>query len=317
MRTLASRLHYREWRALAPGGERSHKPIQSVKHNGEVLLALDTDPISLLQYNGPMGVESPPATRLTSHRKTKILACAVIAEELRSRLPAGIESETLDFGLHRSPERLRAQLQESIDRSSGYENVVLGYGLCGMSVIGLRSHSARLILPRADDCISVFLGSRKAYLKQQNDHPGTLFLSKGWIEGRIDDVSPSITMYQTLLKKYGEERAKRMLAVYEARQPLRHYRRLAFITTSSECNLDHYRNTARRRAADLGLDYDEVPGSTAFIDKIAVGDWDEEFVVVEPGKRLGVEHFWPEDAAQPASPQSFPSTGRLAATSPR
>ena len=224
-------------------------------------------------------------------------------------MPDCIESETLDFGLHRSPERLREQLQQSIDRSSGYENIVLGYGLCGMSVIGLRSDSARLILPKADDCIAVFLGSRKAYLKQQNDHPGTLFLSKGWIEGKIDDVSPSMAVYQTLLKKYGEERAKRMLAVYEARQPLRHYKRLAFITTSSECNLDHYRKTARRRAIDLGLDYDEIEGSTAFMDKIAAGAWDDEFVVVEPGKRLGVEHFWPDAVRTSTSHPVSPSPG--------
>ena len=68
---------------------------------------------------------------------TKLLACAVVVEELRARLPAEIECETLDFGLHRSPELLRAKLQETIDRSVGYESIVLAYGLCGMAVVGL------------------------------------------------------------------------------------------------------------------------------------------------------------------------------------
>jgi hypothetical protein len=234
--------------------------------------------------------------------KTKIVACAVVAEELHSKLPPGVECETLDFGLHRSPELLRGKLQETIDRSSGYDNIILAYGLCGMSVIGLRSDSATLIVPRADDCIAVFLGSRKAYLKQHNEFPGTLFLSKGWIEGRIDDTSPTTEIYRTLFAKYGEERAKRMLSAYIARQPLKHYKRLAFITTCNESNLDHYKEIARQRAADLGLQYEEIQGSTAFMDKIASGLWDEEFIVVSPGRRLGFEDFWPDASKTPPPP---------------
>ncbi|MFC1948773.1 DUF1638 domain-containing protein [Chloroflexota bacterium] len=236
--------------------------------------------------------------------KTRILACAVIAEELRSKLPAKIECETLDFGLHRSPELLRAKLQEIIDESTGYENIVLAYGLCGMAVIGLHSDSATLIVPRADDCIAVFLGSRKAYLKQQRDNPGSLFLSKGWIEGRIDDISPSINIFQTLVEKYGIERAKRIHSVYEAKQPLRNYKRMAFITTSGESNLDEYKKIARKRAANLGLHYEEIPGSTAFMEKITSGLWDGEFVVVPPGRPIGFEDFWPDSPKSP-SPSSF------------
>jgi hypothetical protein len=227
-----------------------------------------------------------------SRPKTKLLACAVVVEELRARLPAEIDCETLDFGLHRSPELLRGKLQETIDRCTGYDNIVLAYGLCGMAVVGLRSDSATLIVPRADDCIAIFLGSRQAYLKEQNDHPGSLFLSKGWIEGRIEDVGPTAQMLETLVAKYGEDRAMRMLSVFQAKQPLRHYRRLAFITTSGESNLDHYKGVARARAANLGLHYAEIQGSTAFMDKIAHGSWDDHFLVVSPGRRVAFDGFW-------------------------
>jgi hypothetical protein len=224
--------------------------------------------------------------------KTKLLACAVVIEELRTKLPSDIECEILDFGLHRSPELLRAKLQETIDRSLGFDNIVLAFGLCGMAVVGLRSATARLIVPRADDCIAIFLGSREAYLKEQDDHPGSLFLSKGWIEGRIDDLSPDVAVLQRLVSKYGEERALRMLKIYQARQPLRHYRRLAFITTSGEDDLDRYRDVARARAANLGLRYDEIQGSTAFMEKIASGSWDDAFVVAPPGSRIAFDDFW-------------------------
>lgn len=236
--------------------------------------------------------------------KTKILACAVVIEELRSRLSDGIDYEILDFGLHRSPEQLRTKLQELIDESSEYENIVLAYGLCGMAISGLYSKTSNLIVPRVDDCIAIFLGSRGAYLKEQHDHPGSLFLSKGWIDGRIDDTSPTVQIFERLSKKYGVERAKRMMQAYEEKQPLRHYKRLAFISTSSETNLDEFKLIARERAESLGLLYDEINGSTAIIEKIARGSWDENFIVKKPGQKITVDDFW-VDADKESPPSSF------------
>ena len=228
--------------------------------------------------------------------KTKILACAVVIEELRSKLSSEVECETLDFGLHRTPEVLKAKLQETIDKSTGFETIVLAYGLCGQAVLGLHSDSASLVIPRADDCIAIFLGSREAYLKQQFENPGSLFLSKGWIEGRIDDsgTPPVMKEYPLMVQRYGEERAKRMQAVYQEKYRLRHYKRMAFITTSSETNLEEYKERARQRAANLNLSYEEIPGSTAFMEKIAKGLWDDEFVVVPPRHPIAFEDFWPD-----------------------
>ncbi|MBI2850857.1 MAG: DUF1638 domain-containing protein [Chloroflexi bacterium] len=237
--------------------------------------------------------------------KIKILACAVVIEELRSKLPAEIECETLDFGLHRIPEKLKASLQEAIDKSSDFDTIVLAYGLCGQAVLGLQSRSATLVVPRADDCIAIFLGSREAYLKEQHENPGSLFLSKGWIEGRIDDSAepPKMPHYKLMVERYGEERAQRMQAVYAGKYRLKHYKRMAFINTSSETNLDEYRETARRRADRLNLRYEEIHGSTAFMEKIAKGLWDDEFVVVPAGRPISFKDFWP-DADKATMPQS-------------
>ena len=237
--------------------------------------------------------------------KTKILACAVVIEELRAKLPPEIECEILDFGLHRTPEALKAKLQETIDLSTGFDTIVLAFGLCGQAVLGLHSESATLVVPRADDCIAIFLGSRAAYLKEQRENPGSLFLSKGWIEGRIDDSAtpPRMKEYDLMVKRYGEERAKRMQDVFREKYRLKHYKRMAFITTSSETNLDEYKKTAQGRAVRLNLRYEEIPGSTAFMEKIANGLWDDEFVVVPAGRPISFYDFWP-DANQAAMPQA-------------
>lgn len=237
--------------------------------------------------------------------KTKILACAVVIEELRSKLPAEIECETLDFGLHRTPEKLKGALQEAIDKSVGYDTIVLAYGLCGQAVLGLQSKTAKLVVPRADDCIAIFMGSREAYLKQQREHPGSYFLSKGWIEGRIDDnaAPPLMPQYQLMVERYGEERAKRMQEVYAGKYRMKHYKRLAFINTTAETNLDEYKETARKRAERMNLPFEEISGSTAYMEKIAKGLWDGEFVVVPPGRPINFHDFWP-DADKAEMPQS-------------
>jgi len=232
-------------------------------------------------------------------QNTRIIACAVIADELKAYLPPGMEIETLDFGLHRTPQKLKPTLQEAIDKANGYDNIVLAYGLCGMSVIGLHAGSARLIIPRVDDCIAMFLGSRSAYLERQMEYPGTLFLSKGWIEGKIDDANSDEFIYRDLLTRYNEEKAKRLLSAYVARRPLKHYKRLAFINTSHESNLGQYKEIARSRAEKLGLVYEEINGSSILMEKIASEHWDDDFIVAAPGHNISFNDFWADAEKTP------------------
>ena len=183
------------------------------------------------------------------------------------------------------------ELQARIDQSTGYENIVLAYGLCGMAVVGLKSDTSTLIVPKVDDCISIFLGSKDAYLQQQFDYPGSYFLSKGWIEGQIDGISPTARELQRLVEKYGVERARRIYSVFEANKPLRHYKRMAFITTSENGDIEKYKKVARERAAEQNLKYEEIDGSTGFLKKIALGDWDDDFLLVPPGHAISFDDF--------------------------
>lgn len=214
-------------------------------------------------------------------RTVRFIACATVVEELRPRLPAGTTCETLDFGLHTRPEKLKAALQAAIDASKGYEVIVLGYGLCSMAVIGLQSETSTLVVPKVDDCISIFLGSRKAYLDQIGQQPGTYYLTKGWIE--VGDTP--FSDFERTVEKYGSERARRIMAAY-----FRHYTRLAFINTG-EHNLDKYRSYTQEIAARFGLNYEEIPGSSALIEKMIDGPWDNEFVVVPPGRAISYFDF--------------------------
>jgi hypothetical protein len=175
-------------------------------------------------------------------------------------------------------------LQEKVNEASQNADVLLlGYGLCSMAVVNLHATTATLVIPRVDDCISIFLGSGSAYKQQARQEPGTYYLTKGWIE--VGD-SP-FEEYKRLVEKYGEEKSKRMIGLM-----LKNYTRLAFINTG-QYEIERYQAYAQRTADQFGLRYEEIAGSSALVKKLVFGPWDEEFVVVPPGQTVRYEDFTP------------------------
>ena len=76
----------------------------------------------------------------------KLLACDVLTREVCycvARSPHVIDPQFTPKGEHNVPERLRDRLQGQIDAladdETRYDAVLLGYGLCGNSVVGLRA----------------------------------------------------------------------------------------------------------------------------------------------------------------------------------
>lgn len=209
--------------------------------------------------------------------RIRIIACATVIEEMLPLLPLGVSYEVLDFGLHIRPEYLRSALQEAIDAASeSAETIILGFGLCSQAVVGLRANGCRLVVPRVDDCIAIFLGSDRAYRQQQRAEPGSYYLTKGWIE--VSDTL--LDEYERAVEQYGQQRADRMMQLM-----LKNYTRLAFIDTGQH-EQERYREYSRRAAEILGLRYEEIPGSDALVIKTLNGPWDDDFVVAHPGETI-------------------------------
>lgn len=220
------------------------------------------------------------------NERTLVMACATVIEEMVPLLPPGMQYQVLDFGLHVQPSMLRSTLQEAIDAvSEDIGTILLGYGLCSQAVIGLRSEKFRLVVPRVDDCIAIFMGTRSAYTEQCRKEPGTYYLTKGWIEVG----STPFTEYDDMVKRMGQEKAARVQKLM-----MKHYTRLALINTG-QYDLDRYRQYARETAERFDLRYEEIQGSNEMVKKLVEGKWDDEFIVIEPGETIGLEHFYHQD----------------------
>jgi hypothetical protein len=195
----------------------------------------------------------------------------------------------LDYGLHTTPRLLKKAVQEYIDQIETPSLVVLGYGLCGNGLADISSGKHTLVIPKADDCIAIFMGSRQHYMSQFNEYPGTYYLTKGWFEVGSDPL----TEYEKLLPKYGAETTDWLME-----QQYQNYRRLLFVAHHQE-DLDAYRPRALEVAAyceRFGMQYEEYLGSEDFLDQIAdvlrtQENWSENFVVIPPGGTLRQDMF--------------------------
>ena len=141
---------------------------------------------------------------------TVLLACRTIEDEvLRVASETGFAGEVrwIESGLHNRPEVLRGRLQEELDRIDGADTVLLAFGYCGNSLVGLTAGGFRLVFPRADDCITLLLGSC-ARRQEVSAEVGTYFLTKGWLEHETNLWAE----HQAAVRKWGAERAERLRA---------------------------------------------------------------------------------------------------------
>jgi hypothetical protein len=229
----------------------------------------------------------PPSEKLP----IVVIACQVFQHLLEERLPSDLVSSVtfLDYGLHSVPRKLTHKVQELIDAIESPSLVVLGYGLCGNGLSGIHAGQHILLIPRADDCIAILLGSYQAYKQEFESAPGTYYLSKGWLESGSNPLSE----YQKYLERYGREQADWIMD-----QQYQNYKRLAFVAHNPQ-DLAHYRPLAEevaRFCQRWGMQYEEILGSEDYINHLiqvatALDQAGEDFIVVPPGGDLSQSQF--------------------------
>ncbi|HUV07276.1 MAG TPA: DUF1638 domain-containing protein, partial [Spirochaetia bacterium] len=119
--------------------------------------------------------------------RLKLIACDVLLRELCyliARSPHTFDIEFTEKNSHNQSDLLRQSIQEKIGgcEDKGYDAILLGYGLCGNSTIGLSSRQTRIVIPRAHDCCTLFLGSRQRFMEHFKDNPSQPFSSPGYME---------------------------------------------------------------------------------------------------------------------------------------
>jgi hypothetical protein len=197
-------------------------------------------------------------------------------------------------GLHNTPRKLRETLQDEIDaiEPNTYDAIILAYGMCGTSTVGLVARHTPLVIPRAHDCITLYLGSREKYEQEFNSHPGTYWYSQDYLERNTsgDDVmlgagdTTGGDTYEDYVERYGKETADYLMETMNAWR--QHYTRAVFIDTGSKGS-EAYEQQTIAKAEERGWLFERKEGNARLVQMLVNGDWAEhEFLVVPPGFKI-------------------------------
>jgi len=236
----------------------------------------------------------------------KLIACEVLTGEIAACLPNTphvIGADYVAKAAHDRPDGMRKLLQERIDAAEGggWDAVLLGYGLCGNGTAGLVARTIPLVMPRAHDCATLFLGSRKRFEELFRDAPSTPYSSAGYAaaDGQIartgeadrfgPDAGPTL---EALIARYGEEDARELWAELHPAATGRGDDRLVYIAVPETDQPETFARCALAAARE-GRSCDVVPGNLGLIQRLLAGTWhDGEFLVVAPGGTIAPAWDW-------------------------
>lgn len=231
-----------------------------------------------------------------------VLACEVLARPVylaAARSPNIVDVQLNRRGLHDESASLRAILQAEIDAAGSHDAVALAYGLCGAALAGVRAGGVPLVVPRAHDCVTLFLGSRDRYAAEAIAHPGTFWYVQDYLE-RTSDDSPFAGLgaesdavarqtHAEYVEKYGLDNADYLMEALGAWRD--HYDRAAFIDTSIAPGAAAAEARARDDATARGWSFERVAGELAMVRRLVDGDWDPtDFLVVQPGQQIAMSY---------------------------
>ena len=233
--------------------------------------------------------------------RLKLIACKALFRELSyiaARAQNAVDVTWMRQGYHNHPEQLRAWLQQEIDAvESGedphtlaldgddgdFDAILLGYGLCSNATTGLRARRHRLVIPRAHDCVTLFLGARQRYDALFHALPGCFWYTASWIEnaGMPGQAAHERQAARYREMGYDEDDIEYLLAELGG---LNNYRHAAYISMPFLDNA-RYGAITRAAAAFYGWAYHEIEGRLDLLERLIAGNWNErDFLVLEPGE---------------------------------
>lgn len=238
----------------------------------------------------------------------KVIACDVFTREVcfcAAKSPHVVDLEFTPKGAHGDPDVLRSMLQQKIEAAHAseraYDAVVLCLGICGNSTIGLTSPGTPLVIPRAHDCCTLFLGSKERFKELFGHRPSTPFSSVGYFEHGGEYVREADCVrkrmegdetFDDYVRKYGEDNAQYIWETLHPDSVSPEQDQIVFIDMP-EFDGSSLAEECRKRAEEEGMQFEKREGSLELIRKVVFGEWSgQDVLVVREGESIGGVYDW-------------------------
>jgi hypothetical protein len=237
------------------------------------------------------GSQSSPPAKISG--RIALIACRVLEAEIASLTRDAthvVHRQFFEIGLHDQPTALRARLAEAIARAEAeplVATIVLVYGLCGLALVDLAPRRCPLVVPRAHDCITLFLGGKERYAAAVRADPGLYWYTPGWNRGRrAPGPEREAQLRAAYTAKFDAEDAEALLAM--DRECFAQHIGAAYVDLNLPGDAQHHAY-AKRCAASLGWSLTSYRGDPTFVRDLLHGPWDApRFLVVPPGRKIAI-----------------------------
>ncbi len=214
-------------------------------------------------------------------RSTVILSCSSLkdyVEEAQRKAGTDIPVIYVSKLYHRDPNEMREHILEKLSKlPEGTDTVLVSMGYCGGSWEGVEC-SCRLVIPKIDDCVSIVL--------QLGDEPVSNLKTSGHFYVR--DKDPSKESIKAIFDHMaaGQDLNESTIETYHKHwQDM--FREIDIIDTPiNDSRSREYYDKVKVDADWLDAKLEYVYGGTHLLEKLFSGDWDEQFLIVEPGKKI-------------------------------
>lgn len=204
-------------------------------------------------------------------KRFKVIACEVAFRELcfcASQSSAVVDFSFMPRRLHVvGSKEMRETLQSEIDSVDvdKYQAILLAYGRCGNGVVGLHS-KLPMVIPKAQDCISLFLGCKHRYADFQKEHPKAFYLTPGWVEREMVPTQGSLL-----------ENLSRYKSVL---------REIVFLDTGVG-HIEEFKAELLEDAESADWLFTDIKGDNSLLSKLLNGEWNEEdFAIIPPNHTI-------------------------------
>lgn len=236
----------------------------------------------------------------TPERKQLVISCGMLSDEFKRAYQVCNSKCDIVWtkrALHKHPMSLKDTLMSIIAEHQDQDDILLTYGLCGNGTIGIKSEHTRLVIPRFHDCIHQLIQSVDNYTThnaelwkignseinvQKQTKAGHLYLTRSWTLDQEAICQQSRAIMKTYGKYQGQEILDEMYGDYTD---------IDVIDTDSY-DVPAVLQYAQDAAKMHNLDVNQIKGSTLILEKLLRGEWDSDFIVLEPGQELKQNHFF-------------------------